>query len=324
MSNPNAVISAIVCTRQRARYLDLALSGLRRQTLAFSLFEVLVVDNGSTDDTRAVVERYTDSSWNLHYVFEPRIGLSHARNRGACEAHCGLLAFIDDDAVANPDWLEQAVKALSNGGTQIGVVGGRVMAIWESPRPSWLGDDLLPFLSILEERRRHQSLSVRPPLVGANMIFNAEAFRCAGGFSNLLGRRGNGLLSNEEIEIMQRIQRQGYLAAYYPEVVVSHHVPKSRLERNWFRRRCHWQGRSDSLCVRLEPDNTPRQWRADYIKRCVLETKTIVRMLLFTSLSARYSLFPIECRLHWLIGYLMGALSPIRRSGNRRGEWLPP
>jgi glycosyltransferase involved in cell wall biosynthesis len=313
-SHAEPEISAIICTRQRANYLSSALSGLRGQTLAFSRFEVLVVDNGSTDDTRKVVESYADPSWNLRYIFEPRIGLSYARNRGAFDARCGLLAFIDDDAIASPDWLEQAVNVWSDEWARVGVVGGRVKAIWESPRPPWLGDDLLPFLSILDEDKRHESLSAGTPLVGANMIFNAEAFRSVGGFSGLLGRVGNTLLSNEELEITLRIQRQGYLAAYHPEVVVSHLVAKARLERAWFRRRCHWQGRSDALCVRLQPEKGPLEWRAEQFRRCVLECKTILRMLLFTSVSERHSLFRIECRLHWLFGYIIEALPPTRRS----------
>ncbi|HEY9659004.1 MAG TPA: glycosyltransferase family A protein, partial [Allocoleopsis sp.] len=130
MSQPQ--ISAIICTYNRETYLGTAIDSLLSQDFA-APFEVIVVDNASTDNTRAVIEtrltRSLPSHLQLHYIYEPVNGLSVARNTGAKAAQSSLLAYLDDDAVASPTWL-QAIYTAYQHNEKLAVAGGKVTLLW--------------------------------------------------------------------------------------------------------------------------------------------------------------------------------------------------
>src|SRR5690349_1483083 len=107
MANDHAhlLITVAICTYNRARYLPHAIESLVGQSLAASQFEILIVDNASTDPTHEVVKRYLPKLSNLRYLYEPRQGLSHARNTAWQSAEGKYVAYLDDDAQANPHWL---------------------------------------------------------------------------------------------------------------------------------------------------------------------------------------------------------------------------
>src|SRR3990170_3383610 len=103
------LISAIVCTHNRAPYLFKALRSLDNQTLDSALYEVIVVDNASKDNTKEVFREFSGKT-NWRYIYEPDIGLSRARNTGWRNAHGAYIAYLDDDAVACPEWLENIIN----------------------------------------------------------------------------------------------------------------------------------------------------------------------------------------------------------------------
>jgi glycosyltransferase involved in cell wall biosynthesis len=110
---PSVPITATVCTYNRSRYLALALAGLQRQSLPATQFEILIVDNCSTDDTRRVVDEFRQRLPNLRYAYEPRPGLSYARNTAMDEARGRYLAYLDDDAIPEPQWLQALLAAFA-------------------------------------------------------------------------------------------------------------------------------------------------------------------------------------------------------------------
>jgi glycosyltransferase involved in cell wall biosynthesis len=140
---PAPRISATICTHNRAEYLGKALKSLSVQTLPAEDFEVLVVDNASTDDTAALVESVRPILPSLRYVFEGSLGLSRARNTAIREARGDYIAFLDDDAVAVSEWLEAILTAFDTVKPTPVCVGGRIEPIWEGARPSWLADTSL-------------------------------------------------------------------------------------------------------------------------------------------------------------------------------------
>ena len=127
-------ISAIVCTYNRSTYLRKALGSLVDQSLSKDQYEVIVIDNGSQDDTRQVIDEF---SWmpNLKYVYEPNLGLSQARNTGWRNAHGGYVAYLDDDAIACPRWLEKILEVFENVKPRPGCVGGKIEPRWELGHP---------------------------------------------------------------------------------------------------------------------------------------------------------------------------------------------
>jgi glycosyltransferase involved in cell wall biosynthesis len=244
-------ISAIICTHNRAAYLRKAVRSLELQTLPAHAFEILVIDNCSTDETKRVVVEEFSHLPALRYIYEPKLGLSQARNTGWMAASAPYLAFLDDDAVADPAWLEAALDAFSKTEKPIGLVGGPVRAIWECPRPDWLPTALLSYFTILESPRPAGFIDQNQLIAGANMVLARRALEQAGGFSTKLGRKGSSLLSAEEVALRERLTEAGYLSYYAPSVSVQHHIPAERVNKTWLRNRVYWGGVSDTVWWRL-------------------------------------------------------------------------
>src|SRR2546425_3331033 len=143
-------VSAVVCTHNRLDYLKRCIDSLSRQTLDATRFEVIVVDNASKDGTHMWVEQAQGTMPNLRYVHEPTLGLAHARNAGWRAAKSEVVAFLDDDALAAADWLEQIVAKFQQRDEKLAVLGGKVLPIWEAAPPDWLVPELQAYLSVLD------------------------------------------------------------------------------------------------------------------------------------------------------------------------------
>lgn len=267
------IFSVVICTHNRACYLERALVGVRAQKFPAERFEILVVDNASRDGTHEVVRSATHGG-GVRYIFEPELGLSHARNIGWQEAKGEFVAYLDDDAIPGPEWLANAAKAFREGKPDIGMLGGKVEPIWEAPRPDWLDDNLLRFLSMVDLGPEPRYVDADWGIVGANMIIPRRLLEQVGGFSSRLGRKGGSLLSSEEILLKRQLAAAGYRGFYQPGVCVQHHAPSERLDRRWFLDRYYWQGRSNAALMDLEqPLPAAQRWLRlviDMGKACLL------------------------------------------------------
>ena len=244
------LISTIICTHNRAKCLARALDSVIAQDLPGEFFEIVVVDNGSTDGTRDVVARHAP---RVRYVLEPAIGLSRARNTGWREARADFVALLDDDAEAEPGWLGAVLNAFTSVAPAPACVGGRVDPQWESPRPAWLSDKLLLSLTVADWTDIPHAITdlTSEWLVGANIAFRRDVLERLGGFPASLGRHGSRLLSGEEIYLQTLLIHEGRTCWYEPKARVRHRVPANRLSPSWFRRRYFAQGLSDAAMWRL-------------------------------------------------------------------------
>jgi glucosyl-dolichyl phosphate glucuronosyltransferase len=241
-------ITVVICTYNRGRSLATALESVATQTLPQPVgWEILVVDNNSSDETRQVVEdfqlRYPG---RIRYLFEQRQGLSHARNAGIRDARGDILAFIDDDETADAEWLQNLTSNLLSG--EWAGAGGRVLAQWNGSRPRWASSNssfALGPLAAFDPRLEAGQMTVPP--VGANMAFRKEAFDKYGNFRTELGRSGNSLLSNEDIEFGRRLLAAGEQLRYEPSAVTHHPVEEIRARRDYFLAWWFNKGRSDVL-----------------------------------------------------------------------------
>lgn len=237
-----------ICTHNRAEYLGKALESLCAQTLSTRDFEVIVVDNASTDATPAIVERFKPRLGSLRYLFASELGLSRARNVALREARAPHIAFLDDDAIASPDWLAGLLAAFEAMQPSPACVGGRIEPIWEARRPEWLADSLLAYLTVVDWSKEPMVLDPwRQYVAGANMAFLTTALRGVGGFNPGLGRVGNKLLSGEELHVQRLLFAAGHQIYYDPRASVGHHVPVSRLTREWFMQRAYSEGVSAAV-----------------------------------------------------------------------------
>ena len=239
-------ISAIVCTRNRAGFLKKCLHGLLQQSLEPDRYEVIVVDNGSTDTTQEVLKGFSGNPL-IKGIFEPVPGLSRARNRGLEEARAPFVGYIDDDAVPGEKWLESALQTFTNCRPQPDWVGGPVTLEWEVARPSWINDDLSAPLGWVHWGDVPRVLSEQEWLIGANSCFKKETLVGCGGFDERLGRKGPCLLSGEETQIKKKIEASGGHLYYHPLVTVRHFVPAERVQPGWYYRRYFWGGVTDRL-----------------------------------------------------------------------------
>ena len=211
-------------------------------------WEVIVVDNNSTDDTRAVVQDAAASfPAPLHYVFESAQGRSPALNAGIRRALGDLVVTTDDDVRVEHDWLDRAGEALDR--LQCDYVGGRVLPIWEGPRPAWLpnhGGKHWAVIALLDYGDRPVEFGARMPL-GVNMAFRRAAFERAGVFDPHTGRRAGTLLGQEVREWCIRARAAGLRGFYAPELALRHIIPASRLTKRYFRRWFYWRGISRAV-----------------------------------------------------------------------------
>lgn len=146
---PTPELSVVICTHNRAPDLRAALDSLSQQLLEAHRFEILVVDNNSGDDTRAVVEG-SPIHPRPRYIFEGTLGLCNARNTGWNAARGDIVAYLDDDALAYPDWATEILAAFERASPETGCVGGRICPLYHAPRPGWLGDDVALSLTIVD------------------------------------------------------------------------------------------------------------------------------------------------------------------------------
>ena len=238
-------VSVIIATYNRAALLDECLTHLRAQRFVAG-DEVIVVDNGSTDATAAVVARH-QRSWPtpLRLLHETRPGKSHAVAQATAAATGDLLVFTDDDVNVGAEWLEAIRTVMSD--PAIGVAGGSVAARWESTVPRWFRRAVAQHarlgapIALLDYGDRHVELGERT-LLGANLAVRQEVFRAVGGFPTHLGKLRGTLLSGEDHELCRRVQASGHRAVYVPDAVVHHWVPARRARVSYLLDWFFWSG----------------------------------------------------------------------------------
>lgn len=238
-------ISSAVCTYRQTDLLPGAIESLLGQSLESECYEIIVVDNNSRDGTAGVVAQYQEKvrSTEIRYILETRQGLSYARNTAVGLAKADIVAFLDDDAEADHNWLETLLDVFDHD-PDAWIVGGKVRPIWDGERPEWLKDDMLRSLSIVEWGDVMRPLVWPERVIGTNMSFKKQVFSEEGLFATDLGRRGSLLLGNEDTEIQERVHERGKKVIYTPYAVVHHHVPRERMTWRYFWTRGYGNARS--------------------------------------------------------------------------------
>lgn len=236
-------LSVVIPTRNRAPWLEGCLATLTDQTIDKGRVEIIVVDDGSTDETSQVAARF-----EVRCIRQEPAGLNAGRNRGALAASGEIITFVDDDIYADPRWAGEMLRTFETTGCD--AVAGRIELLFEASRPGWLSDKMLVFLSGFDLGDQPRRLG-RPEIPrGANCGVTRRVFEKLGGFAPGLDRAGASLLSGGDNEFFLRLYAQGGTVAYAPGARVRHRVPADRLSKAWFRRRAWWQGITDGLLER--------------------------------------------------------------------------
>jgi glucosyl-dolichyl phosphate glucuronosyltransferase len=230
------------------------LKSIANQNLSQNFFETIVVDNGSTDETKEVVDSYIGNICNLRYYYEETPGLHVGRHKGLKEANASILVYADDDIEAFPSWLEAIAEVFED--KRVTLAGGKVLPTFETKPPEWLfelwsrkhdKEKVLSYLSIID--LGDETKEIAPCLVfGCNFSIRKSTLIEAGGFhpdampENLIHFRGDG-----ETHVSNYIATHHYTSLYHPKASVSHFIPKGRMTVDYFCERAYKQGISDSF-----------------------------------------------------------------------------
>ena len=202
------------------------------------MFEILVVDNNSTDNTPAVVASLQiNSPVTLRYSHEPRQGNAYARNTGVEQAHGPIVAFIDDDVVAAPNWVD-TIKSAFDRDPQLSFVGGKVLPLWDHDPPSWLTHSHWAPLALLDYGDKEKEIAGLMPLglLTANIAFKKEVFAEGARFSPSLQRVKDSIGSMEDTEFLMRLCRSGRTGRYLPQLITWAVIDPERLTKAYHRR----------------------------------------------------------------------------------------
>lgn len=241
------MLSVAICTYNRATLLGRALDSVTNQTLPSDELEILIVDNGSTDETRDVAAAHQLTDARIRYVVESEPGIAHARNRALAEARGEYLAFIDDDAWADTKWLENLLTPLRSIHPKPECVVGPVSLVWDGKRPDWFPARFESLLCRYDMGEAPRFLDAGGYLLTTNSLFHREKLLKLGGMRTDLGHRRRALIGGEDNDIFNRLIANGHGVYYQPQARVFHPVPKERQTRRFLLRRLFWDGASQPL-----------------------------------------------------------------------------
>jgi glycosyltransferase involved in cell wall biosynthesis len=249
-------LTVAICTYNRAGALLSALRALTAQRDAATPFEIVVVDNNSTDETCSIVQSFGAA---VRYVFEGRQGLSFARNAAIEAASGGIIAFTDDDVEVAPGWAAVLMHAFASH-RDVDCVGGRVLPRWQEPPPSWLTRVHWAPLALQDHGEAPLTFDAAAPLclVGANVAFRRSVFADIGPFSPAVQRVKDGIGSTEDHELLLRLYAAGRRALYVPDLLVTTGIPADRLTRSYHRRWHRGHGRFHAVMRAPDVERTRR------------------------------------------------------------------
>ena len=226
-------ITVCLVTHNRPHYVRTCLESLRVQTVGLNGFDVIVVDSCGTPETGAALRDMVATLPNARLLRVDRPGASAARNLGAENSTRDFLAYLDDDALAMPDWVERIQAVIQEHDPWPGVLGGKVLPVWEKPLPDWWPDSLAACSPSSNGRaavnsvRRRSRQELEP--YGVNMVVQRLPLLEMGGFADRLGRFAGLLLSDEDVQVGWKLQDRGHSAWYDSRIVVRHQIQGTRI-----------------------------------------------------------------------------------------------
>lgn len=281
-------LSIIISTYNNAASLVRTLASVAKQNADKNIWECVVVNNNSTDDTAERVAAFAKehSDVTIRLVDEPQQGLSYARNRGITESKGQFLAFIDDDETINEGFVSAYIDLFRNHGAFVG--SGALKVCYDSARPKWmshytekmianpldLGDEIITI-----------TRTITP--TGGNMAFNREVFNLYGNFDTNLGRKGGELFGGEENDLFDRIRDLGERVYYTPYAMAYHHIADSKLTAEYFDKLSYGVGVSKRL--RAEKRGVVEELYSDeYAKRRYTKLLALFYILTFRPSKAKW------------------------------------
>ncbi len=280
-------ISVVVCSYNREKYIADAIESLVNQTLSADLYEVLIIDNNSKDRTGQIaiewIEKHKDTH-QISYFKESNQGLCFARNRGIQEARGQFICYMDDDGIADTNFLEVQYNFLKENPDVIGL-GGKIIPRYVHGKPAWIDGILEGLVSKVDYGNANFQYSGRKYPVGCNMTYRKDVLEQAGMFDTSIGQVGDNLVRGDETELFERVKQLNKPIYYLGNSRVEHVIEQDRLTR------AHIKKMSEGVGIGLRQASK----RASFFGKCkirlVLITKFFAALLfaLFYSVTGQFS-----------------------------------
>lgn len=257
------LLSIIICTYNRSGLLKHCLDSLFQQNFSQENFEVIIVDNNSTDRTKEVVTRYVNKIPNLNYVFEKNQGLSYARNRGYDVAQGEYLVYLDDDTTAPPDYLSNIQNVIKKYTPDI--LGGPLYPYYATEKPFWFKDEYE-----IRKYENNSGFSLTCRVSGGNFTIKTNILKKLGLFDVELGIKGDKLGLGEDAKVIDlyraNLPEKEQKIYYALECYVNHHVPRYKMKMQYMLTRSYLSGK---MFIKLGTLNNQRKIIKE-IRRAVL------------------------------------------------------
>ena len=231
-------LSLVIATYNRAEQLLVTLRSVALQSAPAEVWECIVVDNHSVDDTAERVRTFIAAhpQLNIRYCYEAQQGLSYARNAGIEAAQGDIVAFIDDDERIVEEFVESYIDLFDTHPDAM-AAGGRIIAEYPTGRPRWMSRYTeQPIANPMDFGPEVRPFPLSRIPGGGNMAMRRELFKRVGVFNTSLGRTGKRLIGGEESELFERIRREGMACYYVPRAVMYHIIPDEKLTPDYFDR----------------------------------------------------------------------------------------
>ncbi len=241
------MLSVILCTYNRDKYIYNVLRSIADNDYPHNLYEIVLVNNNSTDNTQAECQRFQADYPDItfRYFVEPSQGLSYARNCGITHALGDLLVYVDDDATVNPQYLRTYADFFQRNPDAV-AAGGPILPVYETQEPSWMSHytrQLITGRLYLGSRQRQFPRGAFPG--GGNACYRKTVFDAVGPFNIQLGRKGNSLIGAEEKDLFDKMTTRGMHFYYLPNAILYHIIPPHKLTPDYFQRLTYGIGVSE-------------------------------------------------------------------------------
>ena len=295
------MLTVLFATYNRAKLLPHVLNAFCGLAQPFGGWKLVIVDNGSTDNTREVIDSFNERL-PVTYVLEPQQGKNAALNSGLSYLEGDLLVLTDDDVFPYPDWLVQ-IRATADAHPECAVFGGRIIPRWESSPSSWIlaWVPLSPVFSISNPAASDGPAGC-DKIYGPNMAVRADVFSAGYRFDKQIGPKGSNYPMGSESELINRLLRSGCLGWYCPGAVAEHFIPQSHLEKTWILGRAVRYGRGMYRLTMVERKIAGVFWLGVPLRifRGMLEEQ--IRILMALLSFNREECFQARWRFHFLLG----------------------
>jgi glycosyltransferase involved in cell wall biosynthesis len=305
-----SMLTVLLATRNRARTLRDVLGAFCQLESPPSGWKLVVVDNGSTDQTTQVIASFANRL-PLHSVFESKIGKNFALNTGLELVEGDLAVFTDDDVFPRANWLTEMRKAV-DAQLAYSMFGGAILPRWEVPPPAWIRWlDLGPIFTLTDLSLKEGPLAPNliPIVQGPNMAIRTNIFQSGTRFDPSIGPSGSSYPMGSETELLMRLGRQGHKAWHVQNAVVEHLVRKEQLDKTWVMRRAVRWGRG-----RLRMSQNVKFWLG-FPRHLFRDIPKEILLMMAARVSFRQE---AHLRSRWRLNILRGIASEARVMARER------